>query len=280
MTKLIKTKKTAAQLAHDQAVEQNAAEKKAQDDLLADMPITEHLIELRRHLIHCFAAVLVIFLALVGFSRDIYDIFSAPLTALLPAHSSMIATDITSSFLAPVKLTLYLAVILAMPYILYQIWSFVAPGLYKHEKRIALPVLLSSVILFYLGIAFAYYVVLKNVLAFFIKFSPDNVLPMTDIESYLNFVLKLFLVFGATFEIPVLTLLLVLAGVVTVDSLAQKRRYIIVGCFGIAALVTPPDGLSMIMLAIPMWLLFELGLIMARFLIKEKQLIHLDKSAH
>ena len=168
---------------------------------------------------------------------------------------------------------------MAMPYILYQVWSFVAPGLYKHEKRIALPVLVSSIGLFYLGIAFAYYVVLKNVLAFFIKFSPDNVLPMTDIESYLNFVLKLFLVFGATFEIPVLTLLLVLAGVVSVDSLADKRRYIIVGCFGIAAIVTPPDGLSMIMLAIPMWFLFELGLVMAKVLITEKQLITKDKQA-
>lgn len=273
MAKLIKTKKTPKQIAHDQAMDAKAAE----STQLADMPITEHLIELRRHLIHCFVAVLVIFLPLAGFSRDIYDIFSAPLTALLPAQASMIATDITSSFLAPIKLTLYLAVILAMPFILYQIWSFVAPGLYKHEKRIAVPVLLSSVILFYLGIAFAYYVVLTNVLAFFIKFSPDNVLPMTDIDSYLNFVLKLFLVFGATFEIPVLTLLLVLAGVVTVDSLAQKRRYIIVGCFGIAALVTPPDGLSMIMLAIPMWLLFELGLVMARVLIKEKQLISQDQ---
>ena len=269
MTKLIKTKKTPEKL----AIEQAKDDKPSQDNTLVDMPITEHLIELRHHLIHGFAAVLVIFLALAGFSREIYDIFSAPLTALLPVNSSMIATDITSSFLAPIKLTLYLAVILAMPYILYQIWSFIAPGLYKHEKRIALPVLLSSVILFYLGIAFAYYVVLKSVLAFFIKFSPDNVLPMTDIESYLNFVLKLFLVFGATFEIPVLTLLLVLAGVVTVDSLAQKRRYIIVGCFAIAALVTPPDGLSMVMLAIPMWLLFELGLVMARVLVKEKALL-------
>ena len=244
---------------------------------LADMPITEHLIELRRHLIHIFVAVLVVFIALVGFSRDIYDIFSAPLVALLPANSSMIATDITSSFLAPVKLTLYVALIVAMPYILYQVWSFVAPGLYKHEKRIALPVLLSSVVLFYTGIAFAYYVVLKSVLAFFIKFSPDNVLPMTDIDSYLNFVLKLFLVFGATFEIPVLTLLLVLAGVVSVDSLAQKRRYIIVGCFGIAALATPPDGLSMVLLAVPMWLLFEMGLVFARVLIKEKKHLPIEQ---
>ncbi|TGP48790.1 twin-arginine translocase subunit TatC [bacterium M00.F.Ca.ET.230.01.1.1] len=275
MTKLVKTKKTPEQL----AIEQAKNDEPSQDNTLVDMPITEHLIELRRHLIHSFAAVLVIFLALAGFSREIYDIFSAPLTALLPVNSSMIATDITSSFLAPIKLTLYLAVILAMPYILYQIWSFIAPGLYKHEKRIALPVLLSSVILFYLGIAFAYYVVLKSVLAFFIKFSPDNVLPMTDIESYLNFVLKLFLVFGATFEIPVLTLLLVLAGVVTVDSLAQKRRYIIVGCFAVAAIVTPPDGLSMVMLAIPMWLLFELGLVMARVLVKEKNLKAQEKQS-
>lgn len=273
MAKLLKTKKTPAQIAHDQHKE--AAQL---DNQLANMPITEHLIELRRHLIHIFVSVLVIFIALAGFSREIYDVFSAPLVALLPANSTMIATDITSSFLAPIKLTLYVAILLAMPYILYQIWSFVAPGLYKHEKRIALPVLLSSIILFYSGIAFAYYVVLKSVLTFFIKFSPDSVLPMTDIESYLNFVLKLFLVFGVTFEIPVVTLLLVLTGVVSIDSLADKRRYIIVACFGISAIVTPPDGLSMILLAIPMWLLFELGLLLARVLIKEKKLIAQDKA--
>lgn len=185
----------------------------------------------------------------------------------------MIATDITSSFLAPIKLTLYVAMFLAMPYILYQIWSFVAPALYKHEKKIALPILLSSIVLFYTGIAFAYYIVLNSVLSFFIKFSPDNVLPMTDIDSYLNFVLKLFLVFGATFEIPVLTLLLVLAGVVSVQSLADKRRYIVVACFGVSAIVTPPDGLSMILLAIPMWLLFEVGLILAKILVKQKKAI-------
>lgn len=269
---LLKSKKTPEQLALDQ---QNAVPK---NDNLADMPITEHLIELRRHLIHIFVAVLVIFLGLAGFARDIYDIFSAPLVALLPANSTMIATDITSSFLAPIKLTLYVAMFIAMPYVLYQVWAFVAPGLYKHEKRIAVPVLLSSVILFYTGIAFAYYVVLKSVLAFFIKFSPDSVLPMTDIESYLNFVLKLFLVFGVTFEIPVLTLLLVLAGIVSVNSLAEKRRYIIVACFGISAIVTPPDGLSMVLLAIPMWLLFELGLVLAKVLVKEKQLVAEEKA--
>lgn len=240
------------------------------DDTLGDMPFTEHLIELRQRFIRMIVAVLLIFLGFVAFARDIYDIFSTPLVALLPDNSNMIATDITSSFLAPIKLTLYLAIFVAMPYLLYQVWSFVAPALYKHEKKVALPILLSSIVLFYTGIAFAYYVVLSSVLSFFIKFSPDNVLPMTDIDSYLNFVLKLFLVFGATFEIPILTLLLVLAGVVSVEALEDKRRYIIVGCFGISAIVTPPDGLSMILLAIPMWFLFEFGLILAKILVKKQ----------
>lgn len=271
---LTKSKKTPEQLALDSQKDSQQLE-----DKLADMPITEHLIELRRHLIHIFVAVIVIFLALVGFSRQIYDIFSLPLVAQLPANSTMIATDITSSFIAPIRLTLFVAIFIAMPYILYQIWAFVAPGLYKHEKRLALPVLVASIVLFYVGVAFAYFVVLTSVLKFFITFSPANVLPMTDIQSYLDFVLKLFLVFGFTFEIPVLTLLLVLAGVVSVQSLADKRRYIIVACFGVSAIVTPPDGLSMLLLAIPMWLLFELGLISARLLVKEKQAIAVEKES-
>lgn len=240
-------------------------------ETLSDMPITEHLIELRSRLIKIFGCVLVIFLLLVGFSRELYDLFSSPLVALLPAGSSMIATDVTTPFMTPLRLTLFVAAFLAMPMILYQIWAFVAPGLYKHEKKIAIPVLVSSVVLFYAGVAFAYYVVLTGVLKFFILFSPDNVLPMTDIDSYLSFAMKLFLVFGATFEIPVLTLLLVLAGVVSTQSLADKRRYIIVGCFAVAAVVTPPDGLSMLLLAIPMWLLFELGLLLANVLVKQKK---------
>ncbi|OOS20396.1 twin-arginine translocase subunit TatC [Moraxella lincolnii] len=234
------------------------------------MPITEHLIELRGRLIKIFGGVLLIFLLLVGFARELYALFSSPLVALLPAGSSMIATDITTPFMTPIRLTLFLAVFLAMPMILYQIWAFVAPGLYKHEKKIAVPVLLSSVVLFYAGVAFAYYVVLTGVLRFFILFAPDNVLPMTDIDSYLSFAMKLFLVFGATFEIPVLTLLLVLAGVVSTKSLADKRRYIIVGCFAVSAVVTPPDGLSMLLLAIPMWWLFELGLVLANVLLTQK----------
>ena len=235
---------------------------------LGDMPITAHLIELRAHLIKICVAVLIIFLALVGFSRELYTLLSDPLVAQLPANSTMIATDITSNFMAPIRLTIFVAAFLAIPYILYQIWSFVAPGLYKKEKKIAIPVLLSSIFLFYTGVAFAYFVVLKSVLKFFILFAPQNVIPMTDIDSYLSFALKLFMVFGITFEIPVVTLLLILVGIVSTQSLEDKRRYIIVGCFGVAAVVTPPDGVSMLLLAIPMWLLFELGLFLAKVLIK------------
>lgn len=237
---------------------------------LGDMPITQHLIELRAHLIKICVAVLVIFLALVGFSRELYDFLSNPLVAQLPANSTMIATDITSNFMAPIRLTIFVAAFFAMPYILYQIWSFVAPGLYKKEKKVAVPVLLSSILLFYAGVAFAYFIVLKGVLKFFIMFAPQNVLPMTDIDSYLSFALKLFMVFGLTFEIPVVTFLLILVGIVSIESLENKRRYIIVGCFGVAAIVTPPDGVSMLMLAFPMWLLFELGLLLAKLLIKNK----------
>lgn len=241
------------------------------DDSLANSPIIDHLVELRRRLVKVFAGVLVIFLALIGFSRQLYDFFSDPLVAQLPANASMIATDVTTPFMAPLRLTLFVAAFIAMPYILYQVWAFVAPGLYKKEKKIAIPILLASVVLFYAGVAFAYFIVLQGVLKFFIVFSPENVLPMTDINSYLSFAMKLFLVFGATFEIPVVTLLLVLAGVVSTQALEDKRRYIIVGCFAVAAIVTPPDGVSMLMLAIPMWLLFELGLVLAKVLVKERQ---------
>ena len=238
---------------------------------LGDMPITGHLIELRTHLIRICVVVLIIFLVLVGFSRELYNLLSDPLVAQLPINSTMIATDITSNFMAPIRLTIFVAAFLAMPYILYQIWSFVACGLYKKEKKIAIPVLLSSIFLFYAGVAFSYFVVLKGVLKFFIMFAPQNVIPMTDIDSYLSFALKLFMVFGLTFEIPVVTLLLIMAGIVSTQILEDKRRYIIVGCFGIAAVVTPPDGVSMLLLAIPMWLLFELGLLLAKILIKNER---------
>jgi sec-independent protein translocase protein TatC len=233
---------------------------------LKEMPFTAHLIELRTHLVRIFAVVIVLFLCLAYFSRDLYELLSEPLRAQLPAHATMIATDVTSTFMAPIRLTLFVAVFIGMPYVLHQIWQFVAPGLYKTEKKVAIPLLVSSVLLFYAGVAFAYFVALPGVLKFFILFSPDTVTPMTDINSYLSFAMKLFMVFGLTFEIPIATLLLILAGVVTVESLVDKRRYIIVGCFAVAAVVTPPDGLSMLMLAIPMWLLFELGLFFGRFI--------------
>lgn len=234
-----------------------------------DMPLMSHFVELRSRLIRIFIAVIAVFLALVGFSRQLYDYISNPLVALLPSEASIIATDVTSGFLAPIKLTFFVALFVSVPFILAQIWGFVAPGLYKHEKKIALPLLLSAIVLFYVGVAFAYFVVLVPALKFFVMFSPDNVLPMTDIDSYLSFVVKLFLVFGVMFEIPVATLILVIMRLVSVQSLAAKRRYIIVGCFAIAAIVTPPDGASMVMLAVPMVLLFEFGLLMAKLLIKE-----------
>lgn len=235
-----------------------------------DMPIMAHFAELRTRLIRVLTCILLVFLGLAPFSRRLYDFISNPLVALLPSEASLIATDVASGFVAPLRLTLFVALFVSVPYILSQIWGFVAPALYRHEKRVAVPLLLSSIVLFYVGVAFAYFIVLIPALTFFVTFIPDNVLPMTDINSYLGFVVKLFLVFGVMFEIPVATLLLVLMRVVSVASLADKRRYIIVGCFAIAAVVTPPDGASMIMLAVPMCLLFEVGLALARVLVRDK----------
>lgn len=234
-----------------------------------DMPLLAHFAELRKRLMVVIGCVLGVFLVLLGFSRELYDWVSSPLVALLPNHANLIATDVASGFLAPIRLTFFVALFGSVPMILWQLWGFVAPALYRHEKRIALPILCSSVLLFYVGVAFAYYVVLVPVLKFFVGFVPSNVLPMTDIDSYLDFVIKLFLVFGVVFEIPVATLLLVLLGVVSTDQLSAWRRYIIVGCFAVAAVVTPPDGASMVMLAIPMCLLFEFGLLCAKFLTRK-----------
>lgn len=236
----------------------------------ADMPLMAHFTELRTRFIRIFVAVIIVFLALVGFSRELYDLISNPLVALLPREANLIATDVASGFLAPIKLTFFVALFITVPFIMAQIWGFVSPALYKHEKRAALPLLLSAIILFYVGVAFAYFVVLVPALKFFVMFAPDNVLPMTDIQSYLDFVIKLFAVFGVMFEIPVATLLLILMRIVSPQSLTDKRRYIIVGCFFVAAIITPPDGASMLMLAIPMCLLFEAGLFMAKLLIKDQ----------
>jgi sec-independent protein translocase protein TatC len=245
-------------------------QEQAKQEQLEQMPLTSHLMELRTRLMRILGLVLGLFFVLLPFANQLYEGLSRPLRAQLPANATMIATDVTATFMAPFKLNFFVALMIAMPYILHQIWQFVAPGLYSRERRIAIPLLLSSIVLFYVGIAFAYFITLPAVLTFFIHAAPETVAPMTDINSYLGFCLKLFLVFGLTFEVPVATLLLILAGIVSVETMVAKRRYIIVGCFFVSMFVTPPDALSMAMLAIPMWLLFELGLFFGRFLEKHK----------
>ncbi|BFM35070.1 twin-arginine translocase subunit TatC [Acinetobacter towneri] len=237
---------------------------------LEEMPITQHLIILRRHLIKIIAILLLLFFCLLPFANESYQLLSAPLRAQLPVSSSMIATDVTATFMAPFKLNFFVALMLSMPFIIYQLWAFIKPALYEKEKSLAVPLLLGSIFMFYTGIAFAYFIALPSILHFFISVSPDSVAPMTDINSYLSFCLKLFLVFGMTFEIPILTLILILIGIVSTEQLVAKRKFIIVGCFFIAMFVTPPDALSMIMLAIPMWLLFELGLLMGKLIEKRR----------
>ena len=230
----------------------------------AQAPLIEHLIELRSRLMRAVVVVLVIFLGLYSFANDIYTFVAQPLMALLPAGSQMIATEVASPFLAPFKLTLVVAVFLAVPFILHQAWSFVAPGLYDNEKALAIPLLVSSVGLFYAGAAFAYYVVFPLLFAFFTQIGPADIQVMTDINQYLNFVLKLFFAFGVAFEIPIATFLLVFSGATTVESLSKKRPYIILGCFVIGMLLTPPDVVSQSLLAVPMYLLYEVGLLFGR----------------
>jgi sec-independent protein translocase protein TatC len=227
-------------------------------------PMIAHLLEMRNRLLQCILVVLFIFLGLFAYSNELYLYMSDPLVANLPLNSSMIATDVTSPFLTPFKLTLVLSIFAAMPFILYQVWAFVAPGLYKREKMIVVPLFLSSVILFYAGIAFAYYLVFPLVFTFFTSVSPDGVLVMTDIRSYLDFVLKLFFAFGLSFEIPIAIIILSWMGLVDPSRLGKKRPYIFVLCFSLGMLLTPPDVISQILLAIPMWLLFEFGLVLSK----------------
>ncbi|ABZ78424.1 Sec-independent protein translocase, TatC subunit [Shewanella halifaxensis HAW-EB4] len=228
-------------------------------------PLISHLLELRTKLLKAIGSVLLVFICLVYWANDIYHFMATPLMHALPESSSMIATDVAAPFFAPFKLTLVLSFFVAVPYVLYQVWSFVAPGLYKHEKRLVMPLLASSTFLFYLGIAFAYYIVFPVVFGFFTSAAPEGVEVATDISSYLNFILKLFFAFGLAFEIPIAVILLCWAGVTTPDDLKEKRPYIVVGAFVIGMLLTPPDIISQTMLAIPMLILFEGGLLVARF---------------
>ncbi|MEA3275449.1 MAG: twin-arginine translocase subunit TatC [Pseudomonadota bacterium] len=236
-----------------------------------EQPFVSHLVELRDRLMRMVIAVLLVFLVLFPFANDIYSYVAAPLMAQLPEGTSMIATQVASPFLTPFKLALVSAVFLSMPYLLYQFWGFVAPGLYQHEKRLAVPLLVSSILLFYLGMAFAYYVVFPLVFAFLTGTAPDGVAVMTDISHYLDFVLTLFFAFGIAFEIPIATILLVSVGITTPESLGRKRPYVIVGVFVAGMLLTPPDVISQTLLAFPMWILFELGIFFSRFFQRRKE---------
>ncbi|WP_445766932.1 twin-arginine translocase subunit TatC [Rheinheimera sp.] len=224
-----------------------------------------HLVELRNRLLRCVVAVILVFAALAAFAQDIYHQLAKPLMAVLPENSSMIATDVAAPFFAPFKLTFIVAICLAIPYILLQVWQFIAPALYSREKRLMAPLVVSSTLLFYSGIAFAYFIVFPIIFGFFTSVAPEGVTVATDISNYLDFVLKLFFAFGLAFEIPVAILLMVWTGVSNRAALAEKRPYIIVGAFILGMLLTPPDVLSQTLLAVPMWLLFELGLVLSRF---------------
>lgn len=232
-------------------------------------PLISHLIELRNRLLRGLLAVAIIAACLLPFANDLYNFLAEPLLRHLPESSTMIATEVASPFLIPFKLTLSLAVLLAIPILLYQLWAFVAPGLYDNERKLVFPLLFASTILFFLGMVFAYFVVFPLVFGFFTQAAPAGVAIMTDISSYLDFVLKLFFAFGLAFEVPIATLLLIWGGASSAASLAEKRPYIIVGAFVIGMLLTPPDVISQLLLALPVWLLFELGLLAARFLPKK-----------
>lgn len=239
-------------------------------------PLLDHLIELRTTLLRSVAVVLVIFLSLIYFARDLYHWLATPLLAKLPEGTSMIATDVAAPFFAPFKLTLVLSVIIAIPFLLHQVWRFIAPGLYHHERRLVAPLLLSSSLLFYGGIAFAYYVVLPLAFGFFTSMAPEGITIATDISSYLNFVLKIFFAFGIAFEIPIAVVLLCWSGSVTPDQLRVARPYVIVGVFVVGMLLTPPDVISQTLLAVPMWLLYELGILLSRLYIRPKGTVNAD----
>ena len=224
-----------------------------------------HLIELRDRFIRALLAILIVFVCLFPWAKELYNLLAQPLLASLPQGGQMIATDVVGVFLVPMKVALMVAFLIALPYVLYQVWAFVAPGLYAHEKRLALPLVAASVVLFFVGMAFAYFLVFPTVFGFMAKIAPEGVAWMTDIEKYLSFVLSTFVAFGVTFEVPVIVVVLVGIGVVDIAKLKEIRPYVIVGAFVIGAIFTPPDVISQLILAIPLCLLYELGILLARF---------------
>lgn len=227
-----------------------------------------HLVELRDRLIRALVGVLAVFLALVSWARDIYTLLAAPMLASMPQGGQMIATDVVGAFFVPMKVTLMVSFLFALPWVLYQAWAFVAPGLYNHERKLVLPLIVASVLLFFIGMAFAYFVVFPTVFGFINTFAPEGVAIMTDIDKYLSFVMSTFMAFGITFEVPVIVIVLVKVGVVSVEKLREIRPYVIVGAFIVGAIFTPPDVLSQLLLAIPLWLLYELGIILAAMIVK------------
>lgn len=241
-----------------------------EEEDLEEATLISHLIELRSRLLRASIAVLVVFICLVPFAQDIFTAVATPLMAQLPEGSSMIATQVASPFLTPFKTTLFVALFFAMPIVIYQIWAFVAPGLYRKEKRFAIPLVVSSIFLFYAGIAFAYLVVFPLMFAFFNAVTPDGVEMMTDISSYLDFILTIFFAFGIAFEVPIATVMLVATGLTSTESLKRKRPFVFLGAFIIGMLLTPPDVISQTLLAIPVYLLFEAGIFMSRLLLHDK----------
>ena len=232
-------------------------------------PFIEHLIEIRQRLIRAVVAILLCFAGLAVFANDIYTQIAAPLLAVMPEGAGMIATDVAAPFFAPFKLAFMLAIVIAFPYLLHQMWGFIAPGLYSHEKKLAAPILFSSVFLFYSGIAFAYFVVFPLAFTFFTSVAPEGITIATDISSYLDFVLKIFIAFGFAFEVPIVVFVACWAGATSVASLSEKRPYVVVSAFILGMFLTPPDVISQTLLAVPMWLLFELGLFMSKLVSKE-----------
>jgi sec-independent protein translocase protein TatC len=233
-----------------------------------------HLVELRQRLVRAVGAVLALFVLFIFWpgSGTIYDFLAVPLMSALPDGAKMIATGVITPFMVPMKVTVLAAFVIALPYVLYQAWAFVAPGLYEHEKKLALPLIVASTVLFLLGMAFCYYIVFERVFAFIHDFAPKSITPAPDIDAYFSFVLTMFLAFGVTFEIPVVVIVLVRMGIVSVEKLREARPYVIVGAFVVAAVVTPPDVLSQFMLAVPMCLLYEAGLFLSRFIaVRPKQ---------
>lgn len=236
-----------------------------------ELSFFEHLVELRSRLLKACMSIVVVLAVLLPFSRHLYEVMAAPLMARMPEGSSMIAIDVASPFLTPFKLTLLASILISIPMVLYQLWAFVAPALFKHEKRLAKPLLFSSVVLFYTGCAFAYFVVFPLVFGFLTRIAPEGVAVMTDISKYLDFVMTLFIAFGITFEVPIATIILVATGITSTQKLRSWRPYVVVAAFALGMILTPPDVISQTLLALPMWLLYELGIVFASVLVPQKK---------